>query len=201
ERLAGAVTVCGSEASFRSGSFLALDCKAFVMHGSKALRFGIRLFSASTAFLLWLCCSALRTAPNDLHALPPSLERLAGAVTVCGSEASFRSGSFLALDCKAFSMHGSKALRFGIRLFSASTAFLLWLCCSALRTAPNDLHALSPSLQVRVSRSGDGLAVEANLSAWKLPCAWLQSVLNARIQGTSLRDPLVLSRNGVSAVA
>src|SRR5690606_28893357 len=62
---------CGaSEASVRSGSFLALDCKAFFMRGSKALRFGIRLFSASTAFLLWLCCSTLRTTP---HALMPCL--------------------------------------------------------------------------------------------------------------------------------
>jgi hypothetical protein len=67
---------CGaSEASVRSGSFLALDCKAFFMRGSKALRFGIRLFSAGTlasAMALLLSASSGSQRPSRLS---PSLQR------------------------------------------------------------------------------------------------------------------------------
>src|SRR5690606_41042342 len=137
------------------------------MRGSKALCFGIRLSVPVRQFLLWLCCSALRTAPNDLHALPPPLKRPAGAVTGCASEASFRSGSFLTLDCKSF---------FYARIQGALLRDPLVCACARecavelLRGASYGSQRLSrfASSAQTASRSGDGLCFGGMRSVWEL---------------------------------
>src|SRR5690606_41845790 len=92
------------------------------------------LVSASTvvsAMALLLSASSDSQRPSRLTSFAQGGP--AGAMTALAAEASFRSGSFLALDCKASSLHGSKALHCRIRSFLLVRQFLLWLCCSALR--------------------------------------------------------------------
>src|SRR5690606_7208104 len=89
--------------------FLCADPRRFASGSACSCQHGI------SAMALLLSASYGSQRPSSV---PPSLRRgPAGVVTVLAAKASFRSGSFLALDCKAFSMRGSKALRFGIRLF------------------------------------------------------------------------------------
>ena len=106
------------------------------------------------------------------HALSPSHRRRpAGAVTGCALEASFRSGNHLALDCKAFFMRGSKALRFGIRLVCACTGdFCCGFAAQRFVRLPTALHfaSFTPS---KASRGGDGMCFGGKLSVRELPCA------------------------------